>query len=125
MRLELFTPLIAACAHNRADVVVNLLKHPKIDVNLTNSKGQTPLMYAAAVGNVDLVLPLLRAGADRDREDAKGRNAEDWGASRGNDWPGWIIKTDPGKMSVVDAALSSNPKTVQALVAQGCKVRWG
>ena len=89
---------------------------------MTNSKGQTALMYAAAVGNMDLVLPLLRAGANRDRADAKGRKAQDWGASRGNDWPGWVIMTDPRKISVVDAALSINPKTLQALVAQGCKV---
>ena len=122
VRHELSTPLIAACAHNRVDIVVNLLKHPNIDVNLPNSKGQTPLMYAAAVGNMDLILPLLKADADREGVDAKGRNAEDWALSKGKEWASWVIKTDPEKISVVGAAMGSNPKVLQALIAQGCSV---
>jgi hypothetical protein len=75
-RHEIFTPLIAACSHNREDVLEKLLEFEELELDGVNLKGQSALMYAAACGNVGLILKLLRRGSDRTLKDDKVRGGE-------------------------------------------------
>ncbi|GMI05845.1 hypothetical protein TrLO_g365 [Triparma laevis f. longispina] len=118
IRHELFSPLISACAYNRPRILLSLLKHPQIQTNLPNSKKQTPLMYAAAVGNLDLILPLLKAGADRTFKDVKNRDACNWAETKGHPFASTLISTDPHAISPVAAALTGNPDIMKALILQ-------
>ena len=59
------TPLIAACAASRLNVVRVLLAHPDCDVDRVDEQMWTPLMHASAVGFEEGVIALLRSGADR------------------------------------------------------------
>jgi len=45
------TALIIACDNGHDSIVSILLAHPDIDVNLKNSFGQTPFMWACCNGN--------------------------------------------------------------------------
>ena len=93
---ELYTPLIAACAHRRPATARAILaavvgRSDRQDdraaergailafalVNAENSVGQTALMYAARVGSEELTLWLLREGADRYHADRFGHTALD------------------------------------------------
>ena len=47
------------------------------DVNQVEDNGMTPLIYAAASGNLELVQLLLQSGADVSKEDGNGRTALD------------------------------------------------
>ena len=40
-----------------------LLQHPKIDVNIIDSSGNTPLIFAASSGNLTMVSLLINRGA--------------------------------------------------------------
>ncbi len=51
------------------------------DVNLKDRRGATPLMYAAAAGNVDAVRALLAAGADPKAKNAFDATALMWGVT--------------------------------------------
>ena len=65
----------ASAGGHRHRRIIEILEKARYDVNLADSKGQTPLMYAASSGNDTSVNLLLRLGADRDLSDAKGRTA--------------------------------------------------
>ena len=60
-----------------SDPIVSLLiKHPKVDVNVTGLNGLTPLMWAAHEGNVPMVSELLSCeGIDVRALDLKGMSA--------------------------------------------------
>jgi len=66
------TALTCAIAKAHADVVQELLRHPEIDVNLSNSKGQTPLHIATL--HAPQLLPVLlgQPSIDPAKEDANG-----------------------------------------------------
>ncbi|MBW8833011.1 MAG: ankyrin repeat domain-containing protein, partial [Burkholderiales bacterium] len=66
------TALTCAIAKAHADVVQELLRHPEIDVNLSNSKGQTPLHIATL--HAPQLLPVLlgHSSIDPTKEDANG-----------------------------------------------------
>ena len=125
-RYELGGSLIAAAAYNRPDVLSSLLNIPGVDVNIRNGKGQTPLMYAGGVGT-ELVLKLLKAGARRDLGDLKGRTALDWARSKGMQEAANIIRCDPSKYMMVQAASASDLGGIKALLTQGVNINevWG
>ena len=58
----------------------SLIKDPA-NVNLKDRHGSTPLMHAAAVGSVDAVKMLLRAGADAKAKNAFDATALMWGVA--------------------------------------------
>jgi len=121
-RHELFTPLIAACSHNRPEILDKLLKIDGIAVNAINLHSQTALMYAAACGNLRLILLLLEAGAGRSVVDKKGRSAVDWAMLKGMKMAGEVIRCDPRAYTLVDCARNDDAEGVEALVIQGFDV---
>ncbi|CAM9354147.1 unnamed protein product, partial [Phaeothamnion confervicola] len=70
------TPLIAAAANARPDVVQLILQQPGIAVDRANARGETALMAACNAGALGVARQLLVAGADRERRDKKGLSAE-------------------------------------------------
>jgi ankyrin repeat protein len=123
-RHEVFTPLIAACSHNRPEILASLLNAPNesVQINAVNLKGQTALMYAAACGNLQLILQLLQFGADRCLIDAKGRSAESWAKLKNMTLAGDVIRCDPAKYTLVDCARAHDSSGVDALLLQGFDV---
>jgi serine/threonine-protein phosphatase 6 regulatory ankyrin repeat subunit B len=67
-----FTPLHTACRSGKRIMVAWLLEK-KADVNAAAFDGSTPLHYAAAKGDEEIIKLLLKAGADRTKKD-KGKN---------------------------------------------------
>ncbi|KAI1333095.1 ankyrin repeat-containing domain protein [Xylariaceae sp. FL0255] len=55
------------------DVVFN--KHPDLDINVQDTGGETPLIYAAKSGNVGVIRKLLKLGADPSISNMIGRTA--------------------------------------------------
>jgi ankyrin repeat protein len=55
--------------------IVELLIEKGVDPNITNNHSMTPLHYAAASGNIEMVTFLLAKGA---HVNAKGTRAHDW-----------------------------------------------
>lgn len=60
--------LVAALHQDSLKVVDELLKAPKINVNLASRQNETPLMMACIKGHLDLVKRLIKMGADVNRE---------------------------------------------------------
>jgi hypothetical protein len=112
-----YTPLVCACANGAIDAVRLLLDHTAIAVDQPDVDGWTPLMYrlslscarlaiehrrlvshprhAAARGKEEVVVELLRAGAQRHRATANGDTALQLAATRGQTYVKWILQTDP------------------------------
>jgi ankyrin repeat protein len=61
------TPLCLALREGSTKVVAALLADPRIQIDLTNSSNETPLMMAALRGNLDSARRLLEAGAQLNR----------------------------------------------------------
>lgn len=72
---------VTKIANNSATLTTNieqmsyLLKN-KVDINIKNSQGYTPLMLSVMKNNIDMVRLLLDSGADANILDNKGRNAK-------------------------------------------------
>ena len=60
-----FTPLMTACEAGHARVVAVLAAHPRCQLNLKNSYGQTALSFAAQNGRFETISVLLTAGGSR------------------------------------------------------------
>lgn len=58
------TPLTYACKKNDTKLLALLLKHPNLNINLTNTFGKTPLYVACLHGNLDIVKILLQNNAN-------------------------------------------------------------
>ncbi len=58
------SPLHMAVENERLNVIEALLKNPKINVNLQNKNGNTPLYRAAELGHQEIVMALLAAKAN-------------------------------------------------------------
>src|SRR3546814_10574293 len=72
-----------AVTQNAPGCVAALLNPPagsrRADVNLANGSGETPLIRAVQLRNLDLVRTLLKAGADPDQADPlAGLSARDY-----------------------------------------------
>jgi hypothetical protein len=62
--------------------IVRIILQHKVDINISDSEGQTPLMHAVAEGREDVVRCLLANGACLGRSDATGRTALHLAAQR-------------------------------------------
>src|SRR5712691_7664515 len=70
------------------------------DVNLRDARGSTPLMHAAAIGSLEAMQLLLKAGADVNAKNGLDTTALIWGAS------------DPAKVRLlVDAGAGVNARS--------------
>lgn len=75
-REEAETALFRAAA--AGDAVLAAFALGKVDADLRDGEGKTPLMHAAASGDFATVRELLRAGADARAKDGEGRTAGDF-----------------------------------------------
>ena len=81
------TALMVAVGQNWAEGVGILIRY-RANVNLANSAGETPLIRAVQMHNIDIVRQLLDAKADPDRADyGSGKSARDY-AREATRWPG-------------------------------------
>jgi|688.fasta_scaffold181835_3 ankyrin repeat protein len=89
------TPLTLAARENSWKAFDVLLASPKIDVNLTNAHNETPLMYAALVGDLPRTQQILSKGAKVNQ-------------------PGWS--------ALHYAAIKGHSKIVSLLISKGASV---
>ncbi|KAI8064636.1 hypothetical protein BC940DRAFT_259800 [Gongronella butleri] len=69
------TPLCLASYLGKTDIIQLLLEDGRVDVDGTDSKNATALMYAARDGNLSIVQALLNFGASPDLTDSHGWSA--------------------------------------------------
>jgi ankyrin repeat protein len=121
------TPLIVAARYSRLDVIAILLKAPApnaVDVNLTDSAGNTPLHHAAAKGHEEAALLLLKAQASRHARNLLGLSPSLVAKSAGYQQIAAIIETDPYLVHIHDVCESGDVKTVSELMLSlgvGCR----
>ena len=70
------TPLHHACNSGNTTAALMLLSVEGIEVNAVTISGETPLMKAAAFGDMDLCIKLIEAKADASLKDNYGMTAE-------------------------------------------------
>lgn len=103
------TALIIAAGRGWEQGVEILLRY-KANVNLANASGETPLIRAVQVHNVEVAETLLKAGADPDRTDnISGKSARDY-ARESTRWPAMV------------KLLSDAPKVKRSTGAAGPKL---
>jgi len=67
--------LFRAARGGHADTVKEVLKPGRVNINVKDETGRTPLMEAARNGHNDVVRTLLNAGADAKLKDLQGKTA--------------------------------------------------
>lgn len=72
------TALQYAVAHEQDPIIELLLQIPSLDANQTNPKGETALMVAALVGNLNMARQLIAKGARVALKDKDGATALDF-----------------------------------------------
>ena len=89
-----------------------------ISVNYAKSNGQTPLMYAAQIGNLQMVQHLLGIGADANRTDKNNVNALAYAATDGHLAIVEYLapKTSDLNMALSEAIRTNHPQIVRYLV---------
>jgi len=137
---ELTTPLISAVAFGQLDFIKQLMTNKEtilanafhythilkttklsgedVDLDATNFIGQTALMYAAAGGDEDLTLYLLRMGANRHVTDKEGRTAAKWAKQSNHPALYMVLICDPTKNSVHEAIREGNMDATIAFFKQ-------
>lgn len=73
-----------AVSLNQPDKVARLIKQGA-PLEVRDSRGATPLIWAAYRGFADVVGVLLEAGADKDAEDPRGMTALEWAKRKGHE----------------------------------------
>ena len=69
-------PVLCLAIRNNHRSIVNLLLSTKLNINaISQDRGNTPLMDAAALGNNDIVKDLIDAGADLNEKSKNGQTA--------------------------------------------------
>jgi hypothetical protein len=63
-----------ACVKSHTNIVCNLLKHAKVDVNLQNPQGDTALSLASKIGHTALVVEMMK----HDNVDVNIQNNHGW-----------------------------------------------
>jgi ankyrin repeat protein len=77
--------LLIQSAHDGRDVIVRRILHiHKVDDNVRDSDGRTPLSHAAEMGHRNILRILLRCGADHLMKDNHGQLPEDYALDNGN-----------------------------------------
>lgn len=77
------TALAAAVVKNNLEVIMILLNH-KVDVNLADVKGISPLMYAIIFQNIKVIKLLIEHGADKKQTDNSGKSCFEYAILSGN-----------------------------------------
>eukprot|EP01041_Mallomonas_annulata_P004795 gene4795-9559_t len=133
---ELYSPLIAAAAYGHIEYIKKLFdmqlinefvmyhidldeKCYRIDINMTNLLGQSALIYAAARGDEELVLFLIRNGADRYLKDIDGFDAVAWANKMGQKHVVPILQADPSRQYVHEAVRSGDFSVTIGYLKQG------
>lgn len=127
------TALHIATRVNKIDVVQELVNAPKINLNIQDSSGETPLMIASEKGNKEVTQMLINAGANPNIQKPsglyKGQTALHI-ASRINRIEivellvkapniNLNIQDDTGETPLMIAAEKDNPEVTQILVSSG------
>jgi hypothetical protein len=110
-----------AAKYNRTDLIALLLKAPGIMIDLRDSAlGWTALFHAAAAGQEDPILALLKAGAMRNIVDCNGSTAADVAEAQGKAMATALLQADPLNVFIHDMAYAGKELLVTALLKQGC-----
>jgi len=67
------TPLLVACEEDAYDAAIYLVRTKKVDVELADEQGYTPLHMAAMSGNMELVKVLAKEGGATAKFNRQGR----------------------------------------------------
>ena len=78
-------PLMIAAREGKADVVRALLSGSDVNVNITDTQGNTPLIEAARFGHNDVVRALIGRGADLKAKNKEGQTAFMLAVKNGHD----------------------------------------
>lgn len=117
--------IIYAIRVNSPRVAKALANHPQVDVNIENRYGETPLMYAAIIGDMELAKALIKRGAKVNR---LGWSPLHYAASKGQtDMVEYLLAqgalpnapADDGSSPILVAVTSGNADTVKALLKAG------
>lgn len=115
------TPLIVASRYNCREIISLLLKAPNLQINAVDDNGWSALFHAAFMGHEEVVLLLLKHGANRQLEDCIGHTAISVAKDHKHDIIAAIIATDPYKVHIHDACGQPGQLlAVVALLKQGC-----
>jgi ankyrin repeat protein len=114
------TPLIVASRYNRLEILALLLKAPNIDVNLTDTYGNTALFHAAFKGNEESILLLLKAKVTRKPLNKKKQTPVDYALIMNNLAIAALIDSDPYCVHIHDQCEKGKMHHVLALLKQGC-----
>ena len=83
-QLDGMTPLILAAFGGSPAVVKRLLQTRKVNINLRDANGRTPLSWAAIKGYETIAQMLLQAGAKVEAQNKEGRTPLFWAAGYGH-----------------------------------------
>jgi ankyrin repeat protein len=115
------TPLIVAARYGRLDVIAILLKAPApgaVQLNLADNAGNTALHHAAAKGQEEAVLALVKAHASRHARNLLGLTACLVAKSAGFPLIGAIIEADPYLVHIHDMCEQGDVRMVsQGLIS--------
>ena len=76
-KFEKRSPVLIACMNNDCEIMKLLLSsatHNKLDVNVTDAKGNTPLHHVSKTEHLDCVVDLMRCGADMKLKNVFGKS---------------------------------------------------
>lgn len=80
-----YTPLHLAVENENLNIMQLLIENgANVNANTTGYK-QTPLMFASILGCYDLVVALIKSGADKNIKDEMGCTALDWAKNYKNE----------------------------------------
>jgi len=77
-------PIFVAISVNNIEIIKLLVENKKVNVNLQNEKGVTPLILAANFNNKDIIQYLLKKKADKSLKDKNNKTAFDYAHQKKN-----------------------------------------